>query len=108
MSSIDLINHMSARFAYLKRITVDRVISGNDCSNYSVEIVLCEYPNYSDEDFKIIFQDVHDLIIGNIENLFQFNLMIKNVSDWQLEDTHFKVVEENGLISFYCREIRLQ
>lgn len=109
MNLINSIDDALTRFSYLKKIKIERNISGNECSDYSVEIVLCEYPNYSDEEYKLVFHGVRDLHIGNIENLFRVNLRIENISDWQIENVRYKVVEEeNDLFSFLCKEIHFQ
>lgn len=109
MNLINSIYDALTRFSYLEEIKIGRKISGNECSDYSVEIVLCEYPNFSDEEYKLGFHGVRDLHIGNIENLFRVNLRIENISDWQIENVRYKVTEEeNELFSFLCKDISFQ
>jgi hypothetical protein len=97
-------------FGYLESIKLNRNINENNCSGYSIEIVLCNCPYYDgDNKLLISIYGAKDIKIGCVERLFKLFITIVDVSENQWEKICFKVKEdENEQFSFYCEKFEFK
>jgi len=91
-------------YKFLKTINLTRNISQESCSKYDVELILSQLTS-SEHELHIRFANVFDIQIGHLEGLFGLFIDIEDVSDMQLEDGKYRVVEqEEQAFSFYCKD----
>lgn len=92
-------------FGYLQSIDLRREFNENGCSDYSLHIVLCDYPYYEgNEKLLLTFLGVKNFKIGDLDGLVRQFINITDISDHQMEGIKYKVrEEENGSFSFYCK-----
>lgn len=97
-------------FAYLQSINLSRCIHENGCSDYSLNIVLCDYPYYEGyEKLLLTFLGVKNIKIGDLDGLVKHLIIISDVSDRQMEDINYRVVEEeNDAFCFYCKTFKCE
>ena len=90
------------KFCYLESVKLNRNINENGCSEYFIDVVLCDCPFYAgDNKLLINFEGVKDIQIGHVEGLLKLLITIVNVSESQLENIRFKVKEdENNQFTF--------
>lgn len=103
-------NQRQRDFGYLQSLHLSRNIGDDGCSEYSINITLCDYPFYEgDQKLVISFLGVRSLKIGELEGLYKLSININDVSEDQIEGINYKVKEEeNEVFSFYCAEFEFQ
>lgn len=109
MSKIQTIYERQVECGYIKSINIFRNISGEECSQYNIELSLVSFP-YWDEDecFDIVFEGVSNLKIGDIDNLFRVSIQIQPIIEYQRENVRYEVKEsENELFSFCCANFKI-
>ena len=86
---------------------IHRKIANEDCGSFNVKLTLVKFPRRDvDDSFEITFEQVSNLKIGNIENLFKVLMQITFIGDYQREEEKYMVAEcENDLFSFSCNNI---
>ena len=86
---------------------IHREIDKEECSKFNVKLTLVKFPcQDADDCFEITFEQVSNLKIGDIVNLFKILMQITFIGDYQREDENYFVTErENDLFSFSCKEI---
>ncbi|MCT4596535.1 MAG: hypothetical protein N4A50_01480 [Vallitalea sp.] len=102
-SLVDFYN-VQKKFGYIYSINLKRDIDANGCSEYMLDIILCDYPNYEGcPKLLLHFLEVRDFKLGNIEGMFKLLIHITDISERQMEGIKYKVQEEeNTSFSFYC------
>lgn len=107
MEIIDKIYKLQKNYRYIKSINISRNVFGEEWSDFDLCITLCEYVSWDESDeFTIIFKNVKDLELGDIDNLFCVCFDIQSVSYRQMENINYSVKEsENDLFSFLCKDI---
>jgi hypothetical protein len=97
-------------FGFLESIKLNRDVGENNCTEYSVEIVLCACPFYSGDDKLLLnFYGAKDIKIGGVEGLYKLFMSIVDVSENQWEKIRFKVKEdENEQFSFHCENFEFK
>lgn len=107
MNIIEKIFKSQKDYRYIKSLNVSRNVFGNACSNFDLRITLCKYPSWDEtDDLSIVFKNVKDLKLGDINNLFCVYFDIQSVSYMQMENVNYSVKEnENDLFSFLCKDI---
>ena len=97
-------------FAYLQSINLSRRIHENGCSDYTLNIVLCDYPYYEGhEKLLLTFLGVKNIKMGDLDGLVKHLIIISDVSDRQMEDIKYRVVEEeNDAFCFYCKTFKCE
>lgn len=95
------------KHGYIKEIRFSREILYDECNNFDLELILCEYPCYDVGDvLSLKFIGVKDLQLNEFDNLFRIVLDISPIFELQLEDLNYSVKEiENDIISFKCKNI---
>ena len=107
MNMISKIYEKTKDYKYIKEIHLSRDLDCEEGLFYSLKLVLSEYP-YTYEDFTILFEDIQDIQLSDLNNCFAIGIKIEDISSYNLEGIHFKV-EEVGeeLFSFSCRNIEI-
>ena len=97
-------------FGYLQSINLSRNIIEDGCSEYALNIILCDYPFYEgNQKLLLTFLGVRDFKIGNLEGLLKLLISITNMSENQMEGINYRVKEdENELFSFYCKTFEFE
>lgn len=97
-------------YGYLKSIEIVRNIFGEESEPYNLKISLVSIPCWDIEDqFEIVFEGVHNLKIGDIDNLLNVVIQIEAIENFQNENQNYMVREcENELFSFTCKNILLE
>ena len=92
-----------ARFGYLEKLNVTNHVfeAGEYC--LGIEIQMRDGTDQESGALWLLFENVTELRLGNLNGLMFFSIGISDVSSWQRERTRFKVVEsEHSAFSFYC------
>lgn len=94
---------------YIESFSFRREMYEYSSEGDSLTIILCDYPHKSDKDkLKIIFYNVQDIRIYNINNVFRvlthILLQIEDISDRQLEAINYQVEEIEDMFSFICED----
>lgn len=97
-------------FGYLQSIELSRDFNENGCTEYSLSIVLCDYPYHEgNQKLLLTFLGVKNLKFGDLDGLVKHFINITDVSDHQMEGIKYKVREdENDLFSFYCKTFQYE
>jgi|GEM_PF-1725684 len=97
-------------FAYLQSFLLRRNLNEVFCSDYILSIVLCGQPHKeTDEIMLLTFSGVKDIKIGDLGGLVRLFIHVLDIADAQMEGITYKVSEEeNGLFSFYCKEVEYE
>jgi hypothetical protein len=97
-------NNIQKDFAFLQSINLSRDFNENGCSEYSLNIVLSDYPYYEgNQKLLLTFFGVRNFNTGDLDGLVRHFIHITDVLDHQMEGIKYKVREdENDVFSFYC------
>ena len=103
-------NKKQKDFAFLKSINLSRDFNENGCSDYTLNIVLCDYPYYEgNQKLLLSFLGVRNFKTCELDGLVRHFINITDVSDHQMEGIKYKVREdENDLFSFYCKTFEFE
>jgi hypothetical protein len=98
------------KFGYLQSINLYRNIDEDGCSEYSLNIILCDYPYYEgDKKLLLTFLGVRSFKIGDLDGMFKLLVNITDISENQMEKINYKVKEEeNEVFSFYCETFKFE
>jgi len=107
MDKIEYIYDKQNNYGYIKSIEIHREIDKEESSKFNVKLALVKFPcRDADDLFKITFERVSNLKLGDIDNLFKVLMQITYIGDYQREDENYIVTEsENDLFSFSCKNI---
>ena len=96
-------------YPYLCNIHLERRIEGEDCYDYELTLEFCNIPHYYVEDkIRIVFLNVKNLKMQNLDGLFYTDIVVKDLKNHQLENINYYVEEsEENMFSFYCSSIEL-
>lgn len=94
------------KYSYLHGMNLNRSFD----NDYNLTMTLCDYPYYEgDARLMLNFSGVRDFKIGELDNWFELELNITDISSSQMEDIKYRVTEnENLLFSFYCNAFRFE
>ena len=103
-------NKIQKDFVFLQSINLSRDFNENGCSDYSLNIVLCDYPYYEgNQKLRLTFLGVRKFKTGISDGLVRHFVSIIDVSNHQMEGIKYKVIEdENDLFSFYCKTFKYE
>lgn len=91
-------------FGYLLSLNMFREINEFGCSNFNLEIILCGFPFYTENQKLVLkFGGVRDIKMGTLDGLPKLLISVCDISNRQMEELVFKIREENDLFSFYCK-----
>lgn len=109
MKEIDIIYKMQNEYSFIKSISLFREISGEECGQYNLKLSLVDFPCWdAEKHLNIIFEEVSNLTLGNIENMFRVSIRIDSIVEWQHEGVRFAVKEcENDLFAFRCKNLKI-
>ena len=95
---------LQKEFGFLESIKLHREIGAEGCTEYSAEIIMCDYPSYSvGNKLLLLFHGMKDIFFGDIEGLLKLQITVIDVEGDQWEKIRFKVKEvEHEQFSFYC------
>ncbi len=95
---------------YIQSMNIYREMDDNSTKEYSLILVISTCPFYEgDTKIKLIFHNVQEFKLGNINNFYKVFLEILDVSNRQLEDIRYYVNEiEYNMISFGCSDIEYE
>ena len=96
-------------YPYLCKVCMERKIIEKECLDYNLKLEFCDYPNYCCENkLSIIFSDVQDFQMKNLDGLFRVCISINDLKERQLEKKkYFIKEEEEDIFSFYCSSIEI-
>ena len=97
------------KFPYLCNVSMERKIEGEECQDYILKLVFCDFPNYSlDERLEITFSGVRNFKLQNLDGLLSSYMVIRDLSDSQMENIKYYVEDgEEEMYSFYCFSIEM-
>ena len=103
-------NKIKRGFSYLQTIDIHRIIMGDGCSDYCINLILTDYPFYEGDEILVIkFTGIKDIKIGYLEGLISLLITIEDISFNQLEGLNYKVKEiEEEIFSFYCNDFTFE
>ncbi len=92
-------------FGYLIAVELAREFNEMGCfTGYSVDLVLCGYPEDGGDKMRLSFTGVKNLRFGDLDRLVKNFISISDISAHQLEGVKYSVKEEeNETFSFYCK-----
>ncbi|MCP4344038.1 MAG: hypothetical protein GY795_00750 [Desulfobacterales bacterium] len=97
-----------AQFGYLESFSLFRKVEHDRCSPYYMELVLLSF-RFNVEQLCLSFSGVQDIKIGDIGGLMSLQIDIRSVSEQQMENLNFKVVEsEYETFSFLCTDFKAE
>lgn len=107
---LDEIYELIKKTGYIQSLNIYREMSYKSAKEYNLVLVISTCPNYEeDEKVKLIFHNVQEFKLGNINNFYKVFFEILDVSDRQLEDIRYYVHEiEYNMISFWCSDIEYE
>lgn len=91
---------------YIQSINIFRKMGAESEKEYNLALVISSCPyNEGDIIVKILFHNVQEFKLGNIDNFYRISLEILDVSERMLEEIRYYVSEsEYNMISFACSE----
>jgi hypothetical protein len=97
-----------SQYGYLEAFKLEREIHDGSCSDYSLKLKLCPSTGqHKNKRLTISFSEVKELKVGDLKGLVSLLIDIRDVQEFQLEDTKYKVVEnEYEAFSFYCNDFQ--
>lgn len=102
-NSISEFNRIQNNFGYLLSFEVSRELYEVGCTDYSVDIYLCNYPKDRNAKILLRFTGVKNLKFGDLDRLVKNFVSISDISTHQIEGVKYSVKEEeNETFSFYC------
>ncbi|WP_127529792.1 hypothetical protein [Paenibacillus kobensis] len=98
------------KYHCLQSFNLHRDLSGLGDPEYTLEVILCDYPCYEgDQKFRITFGGVRDIKVGYLEGMFALYFNIYDVRDHQLQGIKYRVAEEEeAMFSFYCESFEYE
>jgi len=103
-NSISEFNRIQNEFGYLMSIEISREFNEIGCTDYSVNAVLCNYPDINIAKILIRFTGVRNLKFGDLDGLVKNFISISDISTHQIEGVKYSIKEEeNETFSFYCK-----
>jgi hypothetical protein len=98
-------NQNQKRFGYLMSIEFAREFNEMDCTDYSVNIFLCDFPHsFGNPKMLLVFTGVRNLKFGDLDGLVKTFINITDISNHQIEGVKYSVKEaENETFSFCCK-----
>ncbi len=92
---------------YIQSLTICRDMEEDSTKDFDMHLVLSKCPSTEEEKkVELVFHDVQELKIGNINNFYKLFLEVTDVSDRQLESIKYYVDEvEYNMLSLSCFEI---
>jgi hypothetical protein len=98
-----------ARFKYLVRLSVEKLPAWDGIVACGVEVVLTDDLTPESGRLKLKFMQSTDVKIGNLNVTFRCLIVIRDISDRQLERTTYHVVEEEaGAFSLNCQDFEFE
>lgn len=96
--------------SYIHDIFISRNINDEGAESYTLDLVLCEFPNYDKSSLlSIRFRGVFDIKIDKIDGLYKVILSINDISENQIEGAKFRVIDISGNnISFLCHSFEIE
>ena len=93
------------KFGYIESVTIYKNIEDDSMVN-NLKISFFKYPhNIGYKKLLVIFNNVQELKIKELEGLYKTVLSITDISSYQMENIKYKVTEdENALICFNCND----
>ena len=109
MDQIQIIYDKQKKYNIVRSYYIYRDFVENGSYNYSLELSLCENVEDSSRDsFDIVFHDITDFKINDIDNMFRIVLDIEDITNYQNEFVKFLVKEiEYEMFSFGCVSIEI-
>ena len=97
-------NRIQNEFGYLISIEFSREFNEMGATDYSVNAVLCNYPDDRNAKILLSFTGVRNLKFGDLDGLVKNFISISDISTHQIEGVKYSVKEEeNETFSFYCK-----
>lgn len=95
---------------YIQSLNIYREMNDESTKEYNLVLVISTCPFYEgDAKLKLIFHNVQEFKLGNINNFYKVFFEILDVSYRQLEDVKYYVNEiEYNMISFGCFDIEYE
>lgn len=93
-------------FRYLESIHAHRRLNEENCSEYTLDIILCDLDVANGQTKMLLtFTNARDIKIGRLEGILVLMVNIRDISTDQMESINYEVVEEeNNIFSFYCED----
>ena len=109
MNQIQIIYDKQKKYNIVRSYYIYRDFVENGSYNYSLKLSLCENVEDSSRDsFDIVFHDITDFKINDIDNMFRIVLDIEDITNYQNEFVKFLVKEiEYEMFSFGCVSIEI-
>ena len=101
---LDEIYELIKETGYIQSLNMYREMDDNSTKEYNLILVISTCPYYEgDTKIKLIFHNVQEFKLGNINNFYKIFFEIVDVSDRQLEDIKYYINEtEHNMFSFAC------
>jgi len=91
-------------FGYLLSLEFSREFNDLGCTEYTVNIVLCNYPDNRNSKLLLRFSGVKNLKFGDLDGLVKNFISITDITSHQMEGIKYSVKEEeNETFTFYCK-----
>lgn len=107
MENLNEIYKLVKKTGYIQSISLYRELDNNSTKEYNLVLNLSTCPFYeADTRVKLVFYNIQDFKLGDINNFYKVFFEIINVSDRQLENIRYYVNEiEYNMVSFWCSDI---
>lgn len=92
---------------YIQSLNIYREMDNSSTKEYNLELIISTCPFYKgDKRLKLVFYNVQELKLGDINNFYKIFLEITDIHSRQLEDIRYYVNEmEYNIMSFWCSDI---
>ena len=102
-------NSIQSEFGYLLSLEITRELNDLGCTEYTVNIILCNYPDHHNSKLLLSFTGVKNLKLGDLDGLVKNFISITDITSHQLEGIQYSVKEEeNETFAFYCKTFRYE
>lgn len=102
-------NSIQSEFGYLLSLEITRELNDLGCTEYTVNLILCNYPDHRNSKLLLGFTGVKNLKLGDLDGLVKNFISITDITSHQLEGIRYSVKEEeNETFAFYCKTFRYE
>ncbi|WP_157739091.1 hypothetical protein [Labrenzia sp. VG12] len=94
---------------YIQRFEIQKIFEADNRPSCRVNISLKDKCEGAEAGILVQFNRVVDLVVGDMNGLEACLINIENIASWGLEDTRFRVSdEETNQFSFKCADYRIE
>ncbi|HEY3447520.1 MAG TPA: hypothetical protein VGK67_14290 [Myxococcales bacterium] len=103
-----VLSKQPSQFRFLKELLIRRQFGAESRNALQLRLVLVGDARPEAPELSIEFENVTDLKIGETNGIEAVVLAVRPIRERGWEDLNYRVTdEENGLLAFFCRAVRL-